>query len=81
VTFAIKVYKENPDFPSGGKFTQHLLNNVHVGDTVYCAGPIGKICYKGWGKFDVHKKPLKNKKMKVGLIAAGSGFTPMFAIA
>jgi len=79
--FAIKVYRENPKFPGGGAFTQHLEKNVHVGDTIYCGGPVGKICYRGWGQFDYLKKPFGHKKMKVGLLAAGSGFTPMYAIA
>ena len=46
-----------------------------------CSGPIGKVNYRGWGKFLVMNKELTGKKTKIGLLAGGSGFTPMYAIA
>jgi len=54
---------------------------VHVGDSIMCEGPIGKLKYLGYGEFIMQKKPLKHKKNKIGLLAAGSGITPMYAIA
>lgn len=78
--FVIKIYRPHPDFPEGGKFTQHLENNVNVGDSIICEGPIGKIKYFGDGKFNLLKKELP-RKTKIGLLAGGSGITPMFSIA
>lgn len=45
-----------------------------------CEGPVGRLKYLGWGQFKLGKK-LLFKKTKVGLIAGGSGLTPMYAIA
>ena len=39
------------------------------------------INYKGFGSFLFKKKPLDNKKTKVGLIAGGTGITPFYSIA
>lgn len=74
------MYREDPAFPDGGKFTQHFEKNVNVGDSVICEGPIGMIKYQGHGKFMLKKKQLKHKK-KIGLLAGGSGITPMYSIA
>jgi len=79
-TFAIKVYRKCEEFPNGGVYGQHFENNIKVGDTILCEGPIGKIKYFGHGKMHLMKKELK-PKTKVGLIAGGSGITPMYAIA
>ena len=54
---------------------------MNVGDSITCSGPIGKINYRGWGDFLILNKPLKNKKTRIGLLAGGSGFTPMYSIA
>jgi len=35
VVFVIKMYREHPDFPGGGKFTQEL-EKVQVGDAILC---------------------------------------------
>lgn len=56
------------------------LDERKVGDVILVEGPIGKLKYHGYGNFDKMKRRLPNKK-KVGLIAAGSGITPMLAIA
>ena len=45
-----------------------------------CEGPIGMIKYLGPGKVVLKKKELQPKK-RIGLVAGGSGVTPMFAIA
>lgn len=78
--FVIKVYRNNEQFPEGGKFTQWLEKNVNVGDNIVCEGPIGKIRYHGNGQFQMMKDMLPLKK-KVALLAGGSGITPMYAIA
>ena len=79
--FAVKIYRNHADFPEGGKFTQHLENNVNVGDSIICEGPIGMIRYLGFGKVQFKKEVLEHKKNKIGLVAGGSGITPMYAIA
>jgi len=56
------------------------LDERKVGDIIFVEGPIGKLKYNGYGNFDKSKKRLP-KKTHVGLIAAGSGITPMLAIA
>jgi NAD(P)H-flavin reductase len=81
VVFVIKVYREHPDFPNGGKWSQNLENNVKVGDSIMCEGPIGKVRYFGNGSFYHLKKEIPHKKTKVALIAGGTGLTPMFSIA
>jgi len=79
--FAIKVYRNNEQFPNGGVFTQHLEKNINVGDMMTCEGPIGMLRYLGWGKFVFKKVEMEHKKTNVFLIAGGSGITPMLAIA
>jgi cytochrome-b5 reductase len=79
--FVIKVYRNTPEFPEGGIFSQHLENNVHVGDSLMCEGPIGRLRYLGGGDFKLLKNPVAGKRTKIGLIAGGTGITPMFSIA
>ena len=81
VVFAIKIYRENKNYPGGGKFSQHLENDVGVANTISVEGPIGKTNYRGWGNFLNFNKPLTHKKMRIGLLAGGTGLTPMFSIA
>lgn len=39
------------------------------------------IRYLGFGKVQFKKEVLEHKKNKIGLVAGGSGITPMYAIA
>lgn len=80
VDFAIKIYRNNEQFPEGGIFTQHLENNINVGDNVLMSGPKGMFKYFGYGKCELKKTMLKPKK-KIFLCAGGSGITPMLSIA
>jgi len=80
VTFVIKIYREHPDFPGKGKFTQ-ALDKLNVGDTANFEGPIGRLKYQGRGKFNYMKKPAFEGKTKICLIAGGTGITPCFSIA
>lgn len=83
----IKVYfKEvHPKFPDGGKITQ-FLESLQLGDEIDVLGPKGCITYLGHGKFQVEDK--KNRKnpptfrtcKTVGMIAGGSGITPMLQV-
>lgn len=81
----IKVYFKDvhPKFPDGGKMTQHL-ESLNVGDKVKVKGPTGRIQYKGNGKFAIRKdkksEPVMYEFERIGLIAGGSGVTPMYQL-
>lgn len=80
----IKVYKRgvHPKFPEGGKMSQYL-DFLKINDTIDCRGPAGKVVYKGRGVFEVKLpgNPLRTLEVKrVGLIAGGTGITPMLQI-
>jgi ferredoxin-NADP reductase len=53
---------------------------VKVGDSILCEGPVGLIKYHGYGDF-VWKKDALMKKKRVGLVAGGSGITPLLSLA
>lgn len=73
----IKVYYPNAEFPDGGKMSQYLAN-IRVGDCVEFALPYGVIEYLGDGTFKRMKNEVQTKK--IGMIAAGSGITPMLRL-
>nr|XP_060622700.1 NADH-cytochrome b5 reductase 2 [Anolis sagrei ordinatus] len=85
VDLIIKVYYKNvhPKFPEGGKMSQHL-DSMKVGDTIDFRGPNGLLVYKGSGKFSI--KPDKKSQAKIkhvkhlGMIAGGTGITPMLQL-
>jgi len=84
----IKVYKKgiHPDFPEGGKMSQHL-EALKVGDTMTLKGPVGYLLYKGLGEFHVKKDlaaptyEIQHTYKHVGMLAGGTGITPMLQIA
>ena len=55
------------------------LDTLNVGDKVTMEGPIGKMKYLGNGNYLKMGKPLS--ATKVGLIAGGSGITPLYTLA
>lgn len=72
----LKVYFEgkNERFPDGGKGSQYM-NSLEVGDSLELQGPFGHIEYFGrqnWKKY--------GKRSKLGMIAGGTGITPMLQI-
>ena len=87
VDFVIKIYKKNehPDFPDGG-FMSQKVDQLEIGDTFKFKGPNGRLTYMGNGAFSI--KQLKSqggelvtKNYKnIGMIAGGSGITPMIPI-
>ena len=83
VTFVIKVYRPNEKFPSGGAMSQYL-DSLNINDTVLMKGPKGHVEYLGSGKFSVKPlgKPLEERKCTtIGMMAGGTGITPMYQIA
>jgi ferredoxin-NADP reductase len=56
------------------------LETLNVGNSIKCRGPVGKLKYFGNGTFEKFGVPLENKT-KIGLIAGGTGITPMLSIA
>uniref|UniRef100_A0AAQ6AI71 NADH-cytochrome b5 reductase n=1 Tax=Amphiprion ocellaris TaxID=80972 RepID=A0AAQ6AI71_AMPOC len=85
VDLVVKVYFKgvHPKFPEGGKMSQYL-ESLKLNDTIDFRGPSGLLVYKGRGVFDVKpdkKSPADTKKAKhVGMIAGGTGITPMLQL-
>jgi len=80
----IKVYFKNvhPRFPDGGKMTQYL-ESLSIGDTIDVRGPSGHLTYQRKGKFEIAESGKPSKTMncrKLGMIAGGTGITPMLQI-
>ncbi|XP_076589500.1 NADH-cytochrome b5 reductase 2 [Chaetodon auriga] len=85
VDLVVKVYYKNshPSFPEGGKMSQYL-DDMAIGDTIDFRGPNGLLVYKGNGQFSIRpdkKSEAKVRKFKhVGMIAGGTGITPMLQL-
>lgn len=85
VDLVIKIYFKNvnPKFPEGGKMSQYL-ESLDTGDTVDFRGPSGLLVYKGKGKFavraDKKSEPVIRNVKSVGMIAGGTGITPMLQL-
>ncbi|XP_072915906.1 NADH-cytochrome b5 reductase 3-like isoform X2 [Hemitrygon akajei] len=85
VDLVIKVYFKgvHPKFPEGGKMSQYL-ENLRIQDSIDFRGPSGLLVYKGKGQFAIRpdkKSEAKIKEVKkVGMIAGGTGITPMLQL-
>ncbi|TYZ62759.1 hypothetical protein PybrP1_004158 [[Pythium] brassicae (nom. inval.)] len=82
VSFLIKVYfaGENPAFPNGGVFSQHL-EGLHLGSQVELKGPIGHFTYHSEGTFSLGDSSVRTLTAhKFGFIAGGTGITPIYQI-
>uniref|UniRef100_A0ACB8FQP6 NADH-cytochrome b5 reductase 3 n=1 Tax=Sphaerodactylus townsendi TaxID=933632 RepID=A0ACB8FQP6_9SAUR len=85
VDLVIKVYFKgvNPKFPEGGKMSQYL-EHLKKGDTIDFRGPSGLLVYKGKGVFairpDKKSEPAIKYAKHVGMIAGGTGITPMLQL-
>ena len=85
VDFVIKVYFPNKEFPKGGVVSQKM-EGLKIGDECAFYGPLGGKRYVGKGQFTV--KRLKSqgggaemrRTTSIGMIAGGSGITPMLQI-
>ncbi|NXI35205.1 NB5R3 reductase, partial [Galbula dea] len=87
VDLVVKVYFRgvHPKFPDGGKMSQYL-DSLKIGDTIDFRGPSGLLVYngKGKGKFAIRPEkkaePVTKAVKYVGMIAGGTGITPMLQI-
>jgi len=70
----IKVYEK-------GKMSRHLAD-LPVGGKIECRGPQGALEYKGQGVFEIKRKtgPSTTTIKKVGMLAGGTGITPMYQL-
>uniref|UniRef100_A0A8D2AZB7 NADH-cytochrome b5 reductase n=1 Tax=Sciurus vulgaris TaxID=55149 RepID=A0A8D2AZB7_SCIVU len=85
VDLIIKIYFKNvhPSYPEGGKMTQYL-ENMKIGDTILFRGPTGRLFYQGPGDLAIRayktSKPEKKMVCNLGMIAGGTGITPMLQL-
>ncbi|XP_029552812.1 NADH-cytochrome b5 reductase 2 [Salmo trutta] len=85
VDLVVKVYYKNThrNYPDGGKMSQYL-DAMSIGDKIDFRGPNGLLVYTGNGKFAIRpdkKSEAKVRKFKhVGMIAGGTGITPMLQL-
>ncbi|XP_052269967.1 NADH-cytochrome b5 reductase 3-like isoform X2 [Dreissena polymorpha] len=81
----IKVYFKNvhEKFPDGGKMSQYL-NDMQIGDYIDVRGPSGLLQYEGKGVFRIKADKKSEARTvharRVGMIAGGTGITPMLQI-
>lgn len=74
IEFVIKVYYPFNSIP-GGKLTS-ALDQVRIGENVSFKGPIGEIEYHGNGDISIHHR--HQRARQIGMIAGGTGITPMW---
>ncbi|XP_062990329.1 NADH-cytochrome b5 reductase 3-like [Elgaria multicarinata webbii] len=85
VDLVVKIYFKgvHPKFPEGGKMSQYL-ENLRIGETIDFRGPSGLLVYKGKGTFairpDKKSEPVLKHVKYVGMIAGGTGITPMLQL-
>ncbi|KAI7795182.1 NADH-cytochrome b5 reductase 3 [Triplophysa rosa] len=85
VDLVVKIYFKNvhPKFPEGGKMSQYL-ESLRIGDLIDFRGPGGLMEYKGQGQFALQADKKTAAEIKVertlGLIAGGTGITPMLQL-
>ncbi|XP_040291933.1 NADH-cytochrome b5 reductase 3 [Bufo bufo] len=85
VDLVVKIYFKgiHPKFPEGGKMSQYL-EGLRIDETIDFRGPSGLLTYSGNGTFEIRpdkKSPPVPKKVKqLGLIAGGTGITPMLQL-
>lgn len=68
----IKLYPE-------GKMSQHV-KDMKEGEEIKVKGPIGRLQYMGQGQFSITGHSEKRAVKHVGMIAGGTGITPMLQI-
>jgi cytochrome-b5 reductase len=80
VDLMIKVYRAgvHPKFPDGGLMSQHMDSLREGIDTLKFRGPTGRFEYKGRGL--CINKGVEKKVRKFGMIAGGTGITPLLQV-
>eukprot|EP00658_Telonema_sp_P-2_P057406 TRINITY_DN4586_c0_g1_i11.p1 TRINITY_DN4586_c0_g1~~TRINITY_DN4586_c0_g1_i11.p1 ORF type:complete len:280 (+),score=83.18 TRINITY_DN4586_c0_g1_i11:226-1065(+) len=73
----VKIYEPNDQFADGGKMSQHL-NRMKLQETIDVTGPSGRITYLGNGQIMFSRT--KHTITKIGMIAGGTGITPMLQL-
>jgi NAD(P)H-flavin reductase len=76
IDFVIKVYEKTEEYDEP-KLSQYL-NTLKVGEKVRFSPPFSKMSYLGDGNFRLQKTIVN--KTKIGLIAGGTGITPIYQI-
>ncbi|XP_072340975.1 NADH-cytochrome b5 reductase 3-like [Scyliorhinus torazame] len=85
VDLVVKIYFKgvHPKFPDGGKMSQYL-ESLRLQDVIDFRGPSGLLVYKGKGQFAIRPDKKSEAKIKmvkqVGMIAGGTGITPMLQL-
>lgn len=71
----LKIYPVSEQDPSLGSFTRYL-DSLTIGEKLRMSGPFGMLAYQGGGRFLWNNGRLKQYS-KIGMIAGGTGITPM----
>uniref|UniRef100_A0A672Q428 NADH-cytochrome b5 reductase n=1 Tax=Sinocyclocheilus grahami TaxID=75366 RepID=A0A672Q428_SINGR len=83
ILYSVYYKNTHPNYPDGGKMSQYL-NDMKTGDTIDFRGPNGLLVYNGNGQFairpDKKSEPKVRKFRHVGMIAGGTGITPMLQL-
>lgn len=81
VEFMIKIYWPTEENPRGGLMS-HYLSQCKVGDFLNFRGPCGIYTYETPGKIRIDKDDKKtiHKVKEIGMIAGGTGITPLLQI-
>ncbi|XP_060695681.1 NADH-cytochrome b5 reductase 3-like [Hemiscyllium ocellatum] len=85
VDLVVKIYFKgvHPKFPEGGKMSQYL-ESLRMQDVIDFRGPSGLLVYKGKGQFAIRPDKKSEAKVQVvkqvGMIAGGTGITPMLQL-
>lgn len=79
----VKIYRAgvHANFPDGGLMTQYL-ESLQKGDHIKISGPRGKLNYHGNGDIliDTPERKQHLQVKRIGLIAGGTGITPMYQV-
>ncbi|XP_077541047.1 NADH-cytochrome b5 reductase 3-like [Haemaphysalis longicornis] len=77
----VKVYKAGSSFnyPNGGLMSQYL-DHLMPGDELQIQGPKGRFVYEGRGQFQFRNGRKLPQSFQLGIVAAGSGVTPMLQL-